>query len=172
LGATLLVVVASLFMVPITALIVVMVAVFGPWIGGAGALVGAMLSAAAGFGAGRYLWRGRSRRLQRPRLRRLADALTDRGLISVAVVRMLPVAPFTLVNLIAGASEIRTRDYLLGSLIGMAPGIVLMTLVGDRLGAWLRHPDVANLAVVVGLAAVALALAWALRRWSIRRTRA
>jgi uncharacterized membrane protein YdjX (TVP38/TMEM64 family) len=60
---------------------------------------------------------------------------------------------------------------MLGSLIGMSPGIVLMTLFGDRLGAWLRQPNGANLAVVVGIAALALALAWALKRWSERRTR-
>jgi hypothetical protein len=52
----------------------------------------------------------------------------------------------------------------------MAPGVVLITLFGDRLGAWLRQPDVANLSVVVALAAAALGLAWALRRWSRRRT--
>ena len=89
----------------------------------------------------------------------------------MVMLRLFPIAPFTVVNLIAGASEIRTRDYLLGSLIGMSPGIVLMSLFGDRLGAWLRHPDLGNLAVVVAVAAVALALAWALRRWSRRRTR-
>ena len=75
-----------------------------------------------------------------------------------------------MVNLAAGASEIRTRDYLLGSLFGMAPGIVLLTVFGDRLGAWLRDPDVVNLAVVVLVAALALLLTWALRRWSRRRT--
>jgi uncharacterized membrane protein YdjX (TVP38/TMEM64 family) len=89
----------------------------------------------------------------------------------MAVLRLFPVAPFTVVNLIAGASELRARDYMLGSLIGMSPGIVLMTLFGDRLGAWLRDPNVGNLAVVVGIAALALALAWVLTRWARRRTR-
>jgi phospholipase D1/2 len=73
---------------------------------------------------------------------------------------------------VAGASEIRTRDYLLGSLFGMAPGIVLMTVFGDRLGAWLRQPDLPHLVVVASLAALALVLTWALRRWSRRRTSA
>ena len=52
----------------------------------------------------------------------------------------------------------------------MAPGVILITLFGDRLGAWLRRPDLANLGVVVAVAALALALTWALRRWSRRRT--
>jgi membrane protein implicated in regulation of membrane protease activity len=52
----------------------------------------------------------------------------------------------------------------------MSPGIILMTLFGDRLGAWLRNPDPGNLAVVVSVAALAVILAWTLRRWSRRRT--
>ena len=89
---------------------------------------------------------------------------------AVTLLRGVQHSWLTAVNLIAGASEIRTRDYLLGTLIGMSPGIVLMSLFGDRLGAWLRDPDLGNLAVVLGVAALALALAWALRRWSRRRT--
>ena len=67
----------------------------------------------------------------------------------MTVLRLLPIAPFTVVNLVAGASEIRARDYMLGSLFGMSPGIVLMTMFGDRLGMAAR-PDLPNLLVVVG----------------------
>jgi uncharacterized membrane protein YdjX (TVP38/TMEM64 family) len=87
----------------------------------------------------------------------------------MTVLRLLPVAPFTVVNLAAGASEIRTRNFLLGSLLGMAPGVALMTVFGDRLGTWLRRPDLPNLAIVAVIALLALALTWALRRWSRRR---
>jgi len=90
----------------------------------------------------------------------------------VVLLRMLPIAPFGLVNLAAGASELRARDFMLGSLIGMCPGIAIMTLFGDRLGVWLRHPDAINL-LVLGVATVAaLVLAIALRQWSTRQTRA
>jgi phospholipase D1/2 len=47
--------------------------------------------------------------------------------LAVAAIRLVPIAPFTLVNLIAGASKIRFADYLLGTVIGMAPGLVLMS---------------------------------------------
>jgi uncharacterized membrane protein YdjX (TVP38/TMEM64 family) len=163
---------SSLLFVPVNLVIAGTGAIFGPLLGAGYALAGALIAAALAFAIGRALGRDWVRRLATRRVTAFNQRLNRHGLVAMTVLRMLPVAPFTLVNLIAGASEIRTRDYLLGSLIGMTPGIVLMTLVGDRLGAWLRDPDIANLAVVVGLAAVALALAWALRRWSIRRTRA
>ena len=90
------------------------------------------------------------RRLASRRINAVNKRLNQHGLLAMTVLRLLPIAPFTVVNLVAGTSELRMRDFLLGSLFGMAPGIVLITLFGDRLGAWLRRPDVANLGVVVG----------------------
>ena len=87
----------------------------------------------------------------------------------MALLRLMPVAPFSVVNLVAGASAIRFRDFILGSAIGMLPGVALMTLFGDRLGAWLRRPDLGNLAILVAVTVAVVALAIVLRRWSRRR---
>jgi phospholipase D1/2 len=162
---------SSLLFVPVTIVIAGTGALFGPLLGPAYALAGSLLAAAAAFAVGRLLGRDWVRQLASRRVMALNRRLTRHGLVAMTVLRLFPVAPFTVVNLIAGASEIRARDYMLGSLIGMSPGIVLMTLFGDRLGAWLREPNLGNLAVVVGIAALALALAWVLTRWSRRRTR-
>ncbi|MDZ7809559.1 MAG: hypothetical protein U5L11_04595 [Arhodomonas sp.] len=35
------------------------------------------------------------------------------------VVSLLPLAPFTVTNLVAGAFHLRFRDYMLGTLIGI-----------------------------------------------------
>ena len=65
-----------------------------------------------------------------PRLNRVRRGIVKRGVLAVAAVRLVPVAPFTLVNLVAGASRIRFSDYLLGTIIGMAPGLILMSRTG------------------------------------------
>jgi phosphatidylserine/phosphatidylglycerophosphate/cardiolipin synthase-like enzyme/uncharacterized membrane protein YdjX (TVP38/TMEM64 family) len=161
---------ATLLFVPINIMIAATGALFGPLLGLGYALAGALAAAGLSFGFGRALGRDWLRRIASRRINAINKRLNQHGLLAMTVLRLLPIAPFTVVNLAAGASEIRTRDYLLGSLFGMAPGIVLMTVFGDRLGAWLRHPDIANLAVVVVVAALALLLTWALRRWSRRRT--
>jgi phosphatidylserine/phosphatidylglycerophosphate/cardiolipin synthase-like enzyme/uncharacterized membrane protein YdjX (TVP38/TMEM64 family) len=160
---------SSLLFVPVNLVIAGTGALFGPLLGPAYALAGSLLAAAATFAIGRVLGRDWVRRLASRRVTALNRRLNRHGLVAMAVLRLFPIAPFTVVNLIAGSSEIRARDYMLGSLIGMSPGIVLMTLFGDRLGAWLRHPDPGNLAVVVGIAALAVILAWLLKRWSRRR---
>ena len=160
---------SSLLFVPINLVIAGTGAIFGPLPGLPYALAGSLLAAAVDFAIGRSLGRDWVRQLATRRITAFNRRLNRHGLVAMTVLRLFPVAPFTLVNLIAGASEIRARDFMLGSLIGMSPGIILMTLFGDRLGAWLREPDAGNLAVVIAIAAAAVALTWALRRWSRRR---
>ena len=159
---------ATMLFVPVNFVIAATGALFGPLPGLLYALVGALLGAGLSFAIGRALGREWIRRIASRRLNAINQRLERHGLLAMTVLRLLPIAPFTVVNLVAGASEIRARDYMLGSLFGMTPGIVLMTLFGDRLGVWLRDPEMPNLLVVVGVAVAALLLTWALRRWSRR----
>jgi phospholipase D1/2 len=88
----------------------------------------------------------------------------------VLAVRVFPVAPFTIVNLVAGASHIRFRDFLIGTALGMAPGIGTVSIFSDQLVAVFREPSLATLSI---LAAVILAIAGgaiALQSWLRRRT--
>ena len=48
---------------------------------------------------------------------------------------MVPVAPFSLINLMAGASSISVLDYLAGTLIGMLPGLIVMSALGHQITA-------------------------------------
>src|SRR3546814_18034784 len=64
---------------------------------------------------------------------------------------MLPVAPFTVVNLAAGAARVRVVDFLIGSVLGLAPGIAIMTAMGDQLETLLRNPSAWNTAALAVL---------------------
>lgn len=162
-------VLASLTAFPITVLIVVNAAVFGPVYGFCYALAGCLLGAAAGYGAGYWLGRGSVRRLAGRRLNRLSRQLTRRGVLAVALVRNLPIAPFTVVNLVAGATRIRLRDYLLGTLLGMTPGLLALTIFAGGLMRVLSNPRPTTIAGVTGAVAAAGALAWGFQRWLRRR---
>ena len=85
------------------------------------------------------------RRLAGQRVNDLSRRLARRGLITIAFVRMLPIAPFSIVNVVAGASHIRWSDFLLGTLIGLVPGVVTMTFFIDRAIAAVREPDLGSL---------------------------
>lgn len=142
-------VLGSFAFVPLTLLIAATAAIFGPWPGILYALAGSLAAAALTFLAGRLVGRERVRRLAGRRMAAVSRGLARHGVLAVALVRLMPVAPFTLVNLVAGVSEIGLKDFLLGSLLGLLPGITVASLLGDRLGAWLRHPDPLTLLVVV-----------------------
>ena len=68
----------------------------------------------------------------------------------------------------AGVSGIGLTDFLLGSAVGLVPGIALMTLFGDMLGRWLRQPDPWLMLALVGGLLLLLVLARLLQIWSAR----
>jgi uncharacterized membrane protein YdjX (TVP38/TMEM64 family) len=155
---------ASLAIVPVTALSVAAALVFGWRLGFAIAMLGSVIGASAGYLVGRALWRDSVRRLAGRRLDGLNRALARRGFFAVATVRLLPVAPFTVVNLVAGASRIGFRDFFLGTLLAMAPGTLLLALTADRAAAAWREPDPPHLGLVLLLGGLLLGATILLRR--------
>jgi phospholipase D1/2 len=160
---------AALTATPITLMILVTGLVFGPVQGFCYALSGSLLGAAATFGLGHTIGRDLVRRVAGERLNALSRWLRHRGLIAIIAVRLVPVAPFTVVNLVAGASHIRFRDFLLGTVFGMLPGTTAITLFSDRLTAALAHPDPLNIALLLAAIALIAAVAAVLHRWLQRR---
>lgn len=156
---------ASLVAAPITVLVVATLLVFGPALGFVYSLCGALVAAAFDFWLGHALGRAAIRRLAGPRLNAISRRLGESGLLAVLAVRVIPVAPFTVVNLVAGAPRIRFHDFMLGTLLGLMPGLLALTLFSDRVMSALRNPSPLSLTLLaVALAAIA-AGAYALRRW-------
>jgi phosphatidylserine/phosphatidylglycerophosphate/cardiolipin synthase-like enzyme/uncharacterized membrane protein YdjX (TVP38/TMEM64 family) len=157
-------VVAGLLVVPVMLLIAVTGIAFGPLLGGFYAVGGTLLSAAATYGLGRWLGGDALRRLPGRRIRRLSKRIARRGILAMLVVRLLPIAPFSIVNIVAGASRIRFRDFLIGTAIGMAPGIAVTVTFFHQLGEAIRNPTFGTFAVLAAIAAVLFAAAVMLRR--------
>jgi len=78
--------------------------------------------------------------------------------------RMLPLAPFTVVNVVAGASHIGLRDFLLGTAIGMLPGTLATVVFVDRIMEALRTPSAGTLISLALVAAALVGLALLVRR--------
>lgn len=154
----------SLVVFPVTVLIAVTGMLFSPLPAFAYALGATLASAALNYVIGRKAGAQPLRNLLGARVNRATRALAKRGVLSVAALRMLPVAPFTFVNLAAGASRVPFFDYLAGTVLGMAPGILVITLLGNQLGAVLSDPQPGEITLfallVVGWLAISLALQW------------
>ncbi|MFO7911009.1 MAG: VTT domain-containing protein, partial [Desulfotignum sp.] len=120
-------------MVPVTLLVGVTAMVFDPVMGALYAWSGCLVSALTAFWAGAGLGKQMVRKLAGKKLNHISRQMAKQGVLTVALIRNIPVAPFSLVNLIAGASHIQHKDYLLGTAAGMLPGILAITIFADRL---------------------------------------
>jgi uncharacterized membrane protein YdjX (TVP38/TMEM64 family) len=150
-------------------LIIVCILVFGPWHGFAYSLAGALSSAVLTYGVGHLLGRKTVWRFAGKKLRELNRRLARRGLVTMIVVRIIPFAPFTVINLVAGASHIRFRDYLIGSAVGMLPGMAAISLFTDQLAATIEKPDLPAFAILAAVVGVIVVTGWKLWHWAERR---
>ena len=132
----------GLIAVPVMLLIGASALIFGPGLGFAYSLLGSLLSAMLTYSIGHALGRDIVRRFAGPRVNRLSRVLGRHGLLAVVTIRVIPVAPFTVINLVAGASHIRFHDYVLGTVLGMTPGMLAFSLFIGQLRAAMKSPTV------------------------------
>jgi len=148
-------VLAGLAMVPVTLLIVATSLVFGPVTTVVYALSGILASAAVTFALGRILGRDLVRRLAGRRLNRLSRRVARRGVWAVCALRLLPVAPFSAVNMVAGVSHLGFRDFMAGTLLGVLPGVVAIAWAEAGVEALLEGSGWVSPTLFLGGAAVA-----------------
>lgn len=157
-------VIGGLIVFPVSVLIAVTVIVFGPAFGLAYALAGCMLSAAVLFEIGRMLPAGALRGGMGRRIKHLGVRLRGFGIPSMAIVRIVPLGPFSVISLVAGIVHVRRSAYLLGTAMGMFPGIAINALFIDRILAAIHAPSPATVAVAAAAAAACVTMVWMLRR--------
>ena len=155
--------------VPLTFLTLVTLVAFGPWAGFACAMTGALIGASVSYGFGRFLGHELVQRLAGAKVNILSQRLASRGVMAVVVVRLVPIAPFAIVNMIAGATHIRLSDMLIGTCIGMTPSTLVMMLFMDQILTALKQPRSAGWLFLVFTGLLIVMAAMALRLW-IRRT--
>jgi phospholipase D1/2 len=156
---------AASLAVPLTLLVVTEALMFGSPLGFAYALAGAELSALFSYMLGHSMGRDLVQRYAGKRLNRISKKLSERGVLTIITLRIVPVAPFAVINLVAGASRIRVRDFALGSLIGLLPSVGAVALFADSVVRSLRHPDGSNLAWLLAVLVIIVAMIFGLRKW-------
>jgi uncharacterized membrane protein YdjX (TVP38/TMEM64 family) len=125
-------------------------------------LLGVAGSASIGFAIGRWIQDEEREIRLGDRLDRIAARVEGRSVLALSLLRNIPIAPFALVNIACGTTRISWRGFVGGTLLGMAPGIVLASVFGQALGEWLAEPSLAGLlragvalAVMIGAAFLA-----------------
>lgn len=163
--------VGGLTMFPLTVLIAATALVFEPARAFALSFVGAMASATVLYSLGERFVRGTLHAALGSAVRAVNAALADRSVIAIAALRLVPVAPFSLVNLAAGSVGLRFREYALGTALGLSPGIAALTLFGAQLRSVWEEPTVWNVGAVLAIVFAWLTASILLQRAIARRKR-
>ena len=142
---------ASPALFPITLLNMIVAVMYEPTVAFALALVGSMLNAGLSYAFGWGLGRAWLRRFMGPRLARISRQLGRRGIPVVVGMMVTPLGPFTLVNMVCGASHIRPLHHQLGVALGLAPTLALLVILGDSLWRLIENPTPVNLLLLAGM---------------------
>ncbi|MEM8987835.1 MAG: VTT domain-containing protein [Pseudomonadota bacterium] len=132
------------------------------------AWIATMVSATFTFTLG-YVFGGRFiKRMDTGRLVALSQFLGRHGIFASGVVRVVPSAPFIVVNMAAGASHISIFKFWIGTGIGIIPKIIAVALVGGSMFEFLASRDPRDLVIVAVIVPVWVAFLILVRRLYVK----
>jgi uncharacterized membrane protein YdjX (TVP38/TMEM64 family) len=138
---------------------------FGPFLGTIYAVIGATIGAALLFLLARSVFRELFRSWTGKYLGRLEDGFKQNALSYMLFLRLVPLVPFWLVNLVPALLDVSLRVFVIGTFFGIIPGTLVYASVGNGLGALLAQGGRPDLGIIfspeillpiLGLAALAL----------------
>jgi phospholipase D1/2 len=162
---------ACLIMFPRPLITLAAVIAFGPYFGFLYSLMGICASSAVTWVMGRYMRRDTVRRIAGPKLDRMAEVLKKHGLLAMTLLRLVPLAPFAVESIVAGAIRMKLWHVVVGTAIGLLPGTLTTTVFGDAIETAVTGSGSVNWWIVGGAAALLAAGAWGVKRWFTRMER-
>jgi phospholipase D1/2 len=155
----------AFLMFPRPLLTLMTVVAFGPWLGFTYGMVGILVSALATYYAGRVLKRETVERLAGDSYERVKKGLRRHGLIAMTVLRLVPAAPFAVEGILAGTMRIKMWHFLVGTALGVLPGVLAASFFGHQITAALDDPSKINWWIVGAVILMFAGLMWAAKRW-------
>ena len=143
-------IIGSIILLPITGLIVVSALALSPGVSLITSMTGIVLAGPIGFSLGRILGAKRLRSRFGGFVASIENRLSRHPLLSVIIVRHLPLGPFSVVNMALGASPITLRDFTLGNIISFTPTLIMASLAKEVLDSRVLTSP---LRIVLGVAA-------------------
>ncbi len=110
-------------------LITATVIVFGPVVGAFYAWLATMASATLTFGLGHFLGGRWIRGLAGDRVQRTINFLHNHGIVASGMIRVVPSAPFIVINAAAGTAHIPLWKYWIGTGLGIIPKIGVVAVL-------------------------------------------
>lgn len=124
---------------------------FGTWLGGSATVIGATIGAILVFAIVRTsLGTALRERAEASggRLKAVMDGVRDGAFGYILTLRLIPLAPFWLVNVASALANAPLRAYALATLIGIMPGTFIYSSVGAGIGQVLARGGEPNLKII------------------------
>jgi len=161
---------AAVLMFPRPLLTLVSVIAFGLWAGIGYAAAGILLAALVLYFAGRRMKYATVRRMAGEKLEPVRRVLRNHGIMAIFALNMVPAPPFAVQGVIAGACRVPVWHYVVGSILGMAPGLLAWTVFGRQLVRALRDPSEISWWAIAAVIALFGFFTWLFRRWFARHS--
>ncbi len=138
---------------------------FGVWLGSLLVVIGATIGAVAVFFVAKTSVGDSLKASAGPWLKRMQGGFNENAISYLLVLRLVPIFPFWIVNVVPAFLGMRPRDYILATFFGIIPGSLVYASVGNGLGELLKSGDEPDLGLILqpavlvpilGLAALAL----------------
>jgi Uncharacterized conserved protein len=113
--------------------------------------LGATTGATLAFLAARYLLQGWVQRTFGDRLAALQDGFARNAFSYLLTLRLIPLFPFFVVNLLSGLTGVNTRTYMAATSLGIIPGSLVYTYAGSQLSSINSLSEIASPRVVLAL---------------------
>ena len=146
--------------------------IFGLAVGTITVSFASSIGATLAFLAARFLFRDGVQRRFKDRLRRINEGIERDGAFYLFSLRLVPIFPFFVINLVAGLTPLRTWTFYWVSQLGMFAGTIVYVNAGTQLGQVESAGDILSPSLIgafVLLAVLPLLMRWALGWLQMRR---
>lgn len=106
--------------------------IFGVFWGTVYTMIGALCGASLSFFIARFLGREWVLKLIRHKAQWFDDGVEKQGFLIILIMRLVPLIPFDIISYGAGLSKIKYSDFMMGSMLGIIPGVVIYVNLGDK----------------------------------------
>jgi phosphatidylserine/phosphatidylglycerophosphate/cardiolipin synthase-like enzyme/uncharacterized membrane protein YdjX (TVP38/TMEM64 family) len=155
--AALLCLILFLVFIPLNVVAILVASLFGVFESIFILLSSAMGSAALYWGVGYSMGGDFFERLVTKRYKAIARVRKTSSWVGVFLLRLLPIAPYSLFNLIAGAFKVSFKGFMIGTLLGILPGLLSIILLQKSLIRFVKTQSLSSFLLLLGVLVVIFA---------------
>lgn len=86
---------------------------------------------------------------------KMYSLIEKRGFLLILCLRLIPLIPFDVISYVSGVTNVKYKDYILATLLGILPGVIILVSLGDAVSSSEQSRLYVSLAALVLLFAIA-----------------